>query len=241
MPLPTPPQTLLRDAALFLDFDGTLVPIADRPDTIRVDADLPSLLERLQDRLDGRLTLISGRASADVRRWLSPLQIAIVGSHGLERDGIAVHRSAMLEEGFRYLRSVQAQHLGVLLEEKPLGAALHYREAPDAEGACRAAADHVAASTGMHVQPGKMVFEIKPADGDKGSAIRSLMKEKGNAGYRPVFIGDDLTDEHGFLVVRELGGCGILVGEERDTAATYRLPDVAGVHRWLNQASELLS
>lgn len=241
MPLPTPPQTLLRDAALFLDFDGTLVSIADRPDAIRVEPELLSLLERLQIRLDGCLTLISGRASADVRRWLSPLQVAIVGSHGLERDGIAVHRSAMFEEGVRHLRSVQAQHVGVLLEEKPMGAALHFREAPDAEEACRAAVDQVAASMGLHVQPGKMVFEIKPADGDKGTAIRALMEEPANVGRRPVFIGDDLTDEHGFDVVRELGGAGVLVGEERYTAATYRLPDVASVHRWLNEASEVLS
>lgn len=241
MPLPTPPQTLLRDAALFLDFDGTLVPIADRPDAISVAPDLVSLLERLQDRLDGRLTLISGRASADVRRWLGPLQIAVVGSHGLEREGIAIHRSAMFEEGVRQLRLVQAQHAGVLLEEKPMGAALHFREAPHAEEACRAAANHVAASTGMQVQPGKMVFEIKPADGDKGTAIKALMEEPASAGRRAVFIGDDLTDEHGFSVVRELGGAGVLVGEERDTAATHRLPDVASVHRWLYEASEVLS
>ena len=90
MPLPLPPRTLLRDAALFLDFDGTLVPIADRPDGIAVDAKLLPLLERLQEKLAGRLTLISGRATADVRRWLAPLKVAIVGSHGLERDGLAV-------------------------------------------------------------------------------------------------------------------------------------------------------
>jgi trehalose 6-phosphate phosphatase len=119
-----------------------------------------------------------------------------------------------------------------------MGAALHFREAPEAEQACRAAATHVAASTGMQVQPGKMVFEIKPAGGNKGTAIRSLMEDPRNAGCRPVFIGDDLTDEHGFAVVRDLGGAGVLVGEERATAATYRLQDVPRVHRWLNEACE---
>ena len=241
MPLPTPPRALLRDAALFLDFDGTLVPIADRPDAIRVVPELLPLLARLQDRLDGRLTLISGRATADVRRWLAPLLVTVVGSHGLERDGVTSRRSAELEEGVRYLRSVQARHEGVLLEEKPMGAALHFRGAPEAEETCRAAADHVAASTGMQVQPGKMVFEIKPAAGDKGTAIKALMAEPANAGHRPVFIGDDLTDEHGFAVVRDLGGAGVLVGDERATAATYRLRDVADVHRWLNEACEELS
>lgn len=241
MPLPTPPRTLLRDATLFLDFDGTLVAIADRPDGIRVDPALLPLLERLQDKLKGRLTLISGRASADVRHWLEPLQITVVGSHGLERSGTVVARPAALEEGILHLRSVEVQHQGVIVEEKPMGAAIHFREAPAAQDACRAAADHVARSTGMQVQPGKMVFEIKPADGDKGTAITSLMKEPANAGHRPIFIGDDLTDEHGFAAVAGLGGVGILVGEERRTAATHRLQDVAHVHRWLSEACEELS
>ncbi|NJC04652.1 trehalose 6-phosphate phosphatase [Sphingomonas kaistensis] len=241
MPLPTPPPTLLRDAALFLDFDGTLVPIADRPDAITIAPGLLPLLERLQAALAGRLTLVSGRAAADVRRWIAPLEVAVAGSHGLELGTKTAPRSAALEEGLRHLRGLQAEHAGVLLEEKPLGAALHYREAPGAEDACRAAVTRVALSTGMEVQPGKMVFEIKPADGDKGTAIQTLMQRPDHAGHRPVFIGDDLTDEHGFAVVRDLGGSGILVGEERDTAATHRLRDVAEVHRWLNDACEEMS
>jgi trehalose 6-phosphate phosphatase len=241
MLLPTPPPTLLRDAALFLDFDGTLVRIAERPDSIRVEPHLLPLLERLKGKLQGRLTLISGRASADVRRWIAPMQVTVVGSHGLERGSVTVPRSAALDAGILHLRAVQDRHQGVIVEEKPMGAALHFREAPDAEEACRTAATQVAASTGMQVQPGKMVFEIKPAQGDKGTAIAALMNEPTNTGYRPVFIGDDLTDEHGFAVVRELGGAGILVGEERDTAATHRLQDVPDVHRWLDQACEALS
>lgn len=241
MPLSSPPLTLLRDASLFLDFDGTLVGIADRPDAIVIEPELLTLLQRLRDKLDGRLTLVSGRASADVLQWLSPLHLAVVGSHGLEREGVDVRRSAALEEGFRYLRAVQDAHQGVLLEEKPLGAALHYREAPGAQEVCRVAAAHVAERTGLQIQPGKMVFELKPADGNKGTAIKALMDHPRNAGRRPVFIGDDLTDEHGFAVVRELGGAGVLVGEERSTAAAYRLRDVADVHHWLTDACEELS
>jgi len=241
MPLPTPSPTLLQDAALFLDFDGTLVPIADRPDAIRVEPELLPLLEQLQSKLNGRLTLISGRASADVRHWLNPLRVPVVGSHGLERDGVPVRRPAAFEQGLRHLHEVKARHPGVLVEEKPLGAAIHFREAPAAEEPCRAAATHVATSTGMQVQPGKMVFEIKPPGGDKGTAIEALMAEVQNAGRRPVFVGDDLTDENGFAVVRDLDGAGILVGDERDTAATHRLKDVADVHRWLKEACEVLS
>ncbi|GAA4015201.1 trehalose-phosphatase [Sphingomonas swuensis] len=241
MPLPTPPQTLLRDAALFLDFDGTLVDIAERPDAIRVEPALLGLLQTLEERLQGRLTLVSGRASADVRAWLAPLQVSVVGSHGLERDGVTVARSAALDEGLSHLRAVLARHEGVIVEEKPMGAALHYREAPAAEQECHAAAAAVAERLGMEVQPGKMVVEIKPAHGDKGTAIEALMAEPRLAGTRPVFIGDDLTDEHGFAVVRRLGGAGILVGKERETEAAFRLASVTEVHRWLTQASEVLA
>lgn len=240
MPLPAPPPTLLKESVLFLDLDGTLVPIADRPDAIAVAPSLLPLLERLRVKLEGRVVLVSGRATADVRQWLHPSEIRVVGSHGLERDGFQPQRPAALDDCMPTLHEVQAQHAGVIVEEKPFGAAIHFREAPEAETACRAAAVHVAATADMRVLPGKMVFEIKPADGNKGTAIVAMMKEPALAERRPLFIGDDLTDEYGFAAVRDLGGAGILVGKERDTAATYRLEDVDHVHRWLAEASEEL-
>lgn len=241
MPLPVPPTTLLENSALFLDFDGTLVPIADRPDAIAVDAMLLPLLQRLRDALEGRLVLVSGRATADVRRWLGGDDIRVVGSHGLERDGHDTLRAAALDDCLSYLHEVKSRHAGVIVEEKPFGAAIHFREAPEAERACRAAAEHVAATADMKVLPGKMVFEIKPSQGDKGTAIIAMMEEPGFAERRPIFIGDDLTDEHGFAAVRKLGGSGILVGEERQTAATYRLENVERVHGWLASAAEELA
>lgn len=241
MPLPVPPPTLLKEAVLFLDFDGTLVPIADRPDAIAVGPSLLPLLEQLQVKLERRVVLVSGRATVDVRQWLHPSDVRVVGSHGLERDGATPQRSAALVECLPYLHELRAQHAGVIVEEKPFGAAIHFREAPDAERACRAAAVHVAAAADMQVLPGKMVFEIKPADGNKGTAIQAMMSEPAFAHRQPVFIGDDLTDESGFAAVCDLGGAGILVGPERDTAATYRLENVEHVHRWLAQACEELA
>ena len=241
MPLPIPPPSLLKEAVLFLDFDGTLVPIADRPDAIAVDPPLLALLEQVQDRLEGRVILVSGRSTADLRRWVEPSDVRLVGSHGLEREGVTAKRSAALDDCLPYLRDLQAQHAGVIVEEKPFGAAIHFREAPDAETACRAAAVHVAATTDMRVLPGKMVFEIKPADGNKGTAIVAMMTEPAFAHRKPVFIGDDMTDEYGFAAVRDLGGAGILVGPERETAALFRLEDVDHVHRWLGQACEELA
>lgn len=241
MPLPSPPPELLQGASLFLDFDGTLVDLAPSPDAIRVTEGLRPLLAALADKLDGRVTLVSGRTSADVRAWLAPLALAVAGSHGLERDGETPVRANGFARSLARLHQVEAQYPGVLVEEKPLGAALHYRQAPDAEDACRIAADEAAALSGLSVQPGKMVFELKPATGDKGSAVHAIMAEPARAGTRPLFVGDDLTDEHGFAAAAALGGAGILVGPERPTAATYGLADVAAVHAWLEQGRELLA
>lgn len=240
MPLNPPPADLLDHASLFLDFDGTLVPIAERPDGIAVAPTLLPLLEKLGERLKGRLTLVSGRTSADVLTWLHPLRIDVAGSHGLEVGGASFPSSPRLEAGLRLLREVEGRHDGVLVEAKPLGAALHYRQAPEAEEECREAADRAASLTGLQVQPGKMVFELKPASGDKGTAVRGIMAGEGHRGTRPVFVGDDLTDEHGFAAARALGGAGVLVGEPRETEAEYRLADVAAVHDWLAVALERL-
>ncbi|WP_300973079.1 trehalose-phosphatase [Sphingomonas sp. LHG3406-1] len=240
MLLRPPPPDLMLGASLFLDFDGTLVEIAEAPDAIRVGEGVRQLLADLSDRLGGRLVLVSGRSSADVRTWLAPLALPVVGSHGLELPGRSVSPPDELETGILQLQRLEQRFAGVLVERKPMGAALHYRQAPNAGEACRLAAEQVAAVTGLKVQPGKMVYELKPAEADKGTAIRILMAEPLHADTRPVFIGDDLTDEHGFAVARELGGAGVLVGEERPTAATYRLPGVAAVHQWLNDALERL-
>lgn len=241
MPLITPPPSLLQNASLFLDFDGTLVNLADAPDAIQVEAGLRDLLARLGDRLQGRLVLVSGRASADVLAWIHPLEVPVAGSHGLERGGDPAHHAPALAEAKRHLGELRTRFEGVLIEEKPMGVAVHFRQVPEAEEACRAAAEHAAAVTGLQVQPGKMVFELKPGSGDKGTALREIMAEPLHAGTRPIFVGDDLTDEHGFAMARELGGAGVLVGEERPTAAEFRLPDVSAVHRWLGQAAEVLS
>ncbi|GLR47078.1 trehalose-phosphatase [Sphingomonas astaxanthinifaciens] len=240
MLLEPPPTHLLEGASLFLDFDGTLVAIADRPDAILVDAGLPALLRQLVERLEGRVVLVSGRAASDVRAWLGPLDITVAGSHGLERPG-APAPTATATQAFQPLRDLTQRVAGLLLEEKPLGAALHYRQAPEAEELCRAAVTAVAAASGLAVQPGKMVFELKPAGGDKGSAVTAIMAEPPFRGTRPFFIGDDLTDEHGFAAAAALGGAGILVGEPRTTAATFALADVPAVHTWLAQAAEALA
>lgn len=245
MDLAEPPIDSLYEASLFLDFDGTLVELASRPDGVEVGEDLLNLLLELQQKLGGRIALLSGRAVDNVGRLLSPIQLAMGGSHGLERivpgrESTIAQRPIGLDQVIEALRQLEIDHPGVLVEEKPASVAVHYRRAPGAADSCLAEAERAAAAIGMTIQQGKMVVELKPAGADKGTALRSFMSEKPFAGTRPIFIGDDLTDEHGFVAVRELGGAGVLVGPERATAASYRLEDVQAVRTWLSAACRAL-
>jgi trehalose 6-phosphate phosphatase len=235
-----PPLSLLDGAALFLDFDGTLVELAETPDAIRVSPSLSPLLQRLSDRLDGRLAIVSGRAIADLERHLLCHDVAMFGSHGLElrlRDGsrvpLAVPRSLnhARDKATRYAGSIP----GLLVEDKPFGIALHYRKAPDREKEVHGFMTDLAAATGLHLLAGKMVAELRPAGADKGDAVHALMAEPDFAGARPLFVGDDLTDEDAFRAAAELGGAGILVGPPRPTAASWRLDGVSAVARWLER------
>lgn len=241
-----PPVDLLRGGSLFLDFDGTLVDLAPTPDAIQVSIGLRELLARLHYRLDGRVAILSGRSVDDLLGHLGPVALAIAGSHGLERTGtsneiVAPPPPDGLTEAVHVLRGVQEHFPDVLVEEKPFGVAIHFRLAPEAEEACRFAATEVANQTGLVVQPGKMVFELKPSSGTKGGALRAFMAEPPFLTTRPVFLGDDLTDEHGFEAATDLAGAGILVGEERETAAIYRLPGVRAARDWLTTACESLA
>lgn len=238
--LPPPPATLLAGAALFLDFDGTLVELAETPDGIHVPDHLGPLLRRLSERLEGRIALISGRAIADLEGHVGAHGIATSGSHGLEvklADGTRLPLSAPLgmAEALTEIAAVVRENPGLLVERKPASIAVHYRQASDQEGRVAALLDRLAHQHGFTVQAGKMVRELRPVGADKGDALRAFMTEPPFAGARPVFVGDDLTDEHAFAAAGALGGAGVLVGVNRPSAARYRLDGVAAVARWLEE------
>lgn len=240
--LAAPPPSILDGAALFLDFDGTLVELAEAPDAIRVPGDLHPLLERLGEKLEGRIGIVSGRSIEDLERHLGAPGIALSGSHGLELryaggTAIPVDAPETLAGARKEIRRFAGRTPGLLVEDKPAGVALHYRRAPDREASVLAFMEELAERSGLSVQMGKMVAELRPAGADKGDALKTMMAEPPFAGARPVFVGDDLTDEHAFEAAADLGGAGILVGPPRESAARYRLDDVAAVAAWLGEAA----
>ena len=236
--LPLPPSDLLDGAALFLDFDGTLTELAETPDAIRVEPHLGPLLGRLRDRLDGRIAIVSGRSLQDLERHVPVSGIAFSGSHGLELrlangTSLPLQVPPEIHEVRDRVRRFAADRHGLLVEEKPAGVALHYRQAPDEGRRVSDFMEMLARQKSLIVQRGNMVVELRPHGADKGDAVRIFMSEPEFAGARPVFIGDDLTDEHAFSAVASMGGSGILVGPERETGAKSRLPSVAAVAEWL--------
>ena len=241
-PLP-PPPTLLDGAALFLDFDGTLVELAETPDAIAVPAGARRrCCERLRRRLDGRLAIVSGRSIADLERHLPCTGIAVSGSHGLElrlADGTRLPLSvpAGTRRRARRGRALRRRRRGgLIVEDKPAGIALHYRLAPDAEDARRAPSwPRSRRGTACRSSAARWSSSCGRAAPTKGDALKAFMTEPKFTGARPLFVGDDLTDEHGFAAAAELGGAGILVGPAaRDRGA---LP-AASVTRGARTGSE---
>ncbi|HEX7784258.1 MAG TPA: trehalose-phosphatase [Sphingobium sp.] len=238
--LPSPPSSLLQGASLFLDFDGTLVPLTDVPEAVEVDAELIGLLANARDALGGRLAIVSGRSVATLRELFGLGDFLLSGTHGLEfaEPGKAPRgpqRLKAVDEAEAIFADFIADRPGLLVERKTLSVGLHFRRAPECADACRALAEEVALATGLMIQPGKMLYELRPGGADKGTAVAELMKSAPMAGGMPIFVGDDLTDEEGMMAAQALGGCGILVGPARVTVAQWHLEQVGAVRHYLSQ------
>lgn len=229
--------------ALFLDVDGTLLEICDRPDDVAANQVLISKLQACCSKLDGALALVSGRAIADIDRIFLPALFPVAGAHGAEIRYAAEQVPKIVDEPLpstviETLENFASAHTGLLLEKKRSGVSLHYRMAPELESDCR----HLVKTLLEEIDDsyrliaGKKVFEIAPAAHNKGAAIESFLSRSSFLGRIPVFIGDDVTDEDGFVVVNRLGGVSIRVGQADSTAATYLLSDVASVEHWLDSA-----
>src|SRR5688572_11061374 len=227
--------------ALFLDVDGTLLEIAATPDRVRVPASLRTTLQLTFERAGGACALLSGRSLADLDELFSPCVFPASGRHGLEvrlpsRNVIRPELDpSVLDRARHWLGILHKENRGLLLEDKGVALAMHYRLAPKLAPEVEVVMNEMAVDLGeaFIVRPGKCVYELMPRGFDERSAIQMLMKEREFAGRTPVFVGDDPTDEVGFQAVNEMGGHSIRVGNLEKTAAKYRFSSVSTVVAWL--------
>ncbi|MDF2687266.1 MAG: trehalose-phosphatase [Microvirga sp.] len=235
-----------EDYALFLDFDGTLVDIVERPDAVAVDPALPKVLTDLQARLGGALAIISGRPVEFLDGRFVPHEFDMAGLHGLEHR-IAGRLSMCdpdehpaLRELVERLNVIVADKEGVLIEDKGCSVAIHWRLAPHEKDFALATAHAAIEALGndYRVQHGKAVAEILPSAAGKGRVIERFLHEAPYKGRRPIFIGDDLTDENGFKAVNAHGGLSVRIGGG-ETIAKMRLETPADLrHRLSTWASD---
>ncbi|NHK26631.1 trehalose-phosphatase [Parvularcula flava] len=229
-----------KGQALFLDFDGTLAPLQDDPDTVALVDGVAPLLCELADKLEGALAIISGRDIDDLCKRV-PDTLWRLGNHG---QNVMAPGSAALTrtdtapaEVIDGLTALSADYPGTKLENKGSVLALHYRACPEQGEALLAAARQVVGSVeGYSVQGGKMVIEAKPGGANKGLAIREIMRQPPFAGLTPVMAGDDVTDEDGFEAVLDLGGYAVKIGGG-ESVATYRLSSPEAVADWLEKGT----
>jgi len=228
---------------LFLDFDGTLVEFADHPDSVVLPGAVHADILRIHRDLGGAVAVVSGREIEVLDRFLAPDKLPVAGVHGLmRRDGsgrvqVAPFDAQMLERLHGGLAPFVAAHEGLILERKPGSVALHFRIRPELEQASQAAMTRaIAEASGgggrFHVMQGKMVVEARASMATKAGAIAAFMDEPPFAGRIPVFAGDDVTDEDGFVEVNARGGVSIKVGAGA-TLAQLRIESVSSFHNWL--------
>lgn len=234
------PPLVVPNQALFLDFDGTLVELAEHPDAVNLSAGLQGWLLQLQTQLDGAVGLVTGRRLSSVDGFLDPVRLAGTGAHGAEArwsgyTDIAAAVPALEADWVQQLRDAIESLSGVWLENKLYGVALHWRQNPAAAADCERLLRTAVAGTELVVVPGHCVVEARRQGLGKDISVQRLMALPGFAGRVPVFVGDDHADEEAFAAVQALGGYGVKVGLG-DTVAHYQLASVSETHRWLRES-----
>ena len=236
----------LDSCAILLDIDGTLLDLARTPREVWVPPGLAATLHALRDRTGGALALVSGRSLNDIDLIFAPDRFPAVGGHGAEMrlstdgEAVATHAPPMDKELKRRLAAIARLSPGILLEDKGYSLALHYRLAPHAEKAIYEAVSLIRAdlpNAPIEVLPGKCVCEIKQAGFDKASGVRELMSHEPFRGRRPIFIGDDVTDESVFAIMPDLGGLAFSVGRHASGVAGH-FEQPSEVRAWLKRLTD---
>jgi len=241
-PLPSLPCEPAR-AAFLIDFDGTLAEIVRSPSLAQPHPAAAPVLSRLSALTGGAVSVVTGRPIASIDALLNLPGLCIAGIHGLERrdgsgriwrDASSAQALAMARRGLQ--RLVEA-YPRLLLEDKGLSLALHYRTVP----ALAQVVDDVTARIVAHAADelrrlkGSMVFEIAPRTASKGAAVSAVLGDPPFHERLPVYLGDDEADEEAFQRVNELGGLSIQVGRGLShSSARARLDTVDAAIRWLD-------
>jgi trehalose 6-phosphate phosphatase len=230
VPVPRSMLPHLRECAVLLDIDGTLLDLMPTPREVWVPPGLAKTLRRLHERTGGALAMVSGRSLNDIDLIFAPDQFPAVGGHGSEMrirgdsEAVAGHAPPMDKELKRRLAAIAKLSPGILLEDKGYSLALHYRLAPHAEKAIYAAVSLIRAdlpNAPIEVLPGKCVCEIKHAGFTKATGVRELMTHEPFRGRRPFFIGDDVTDESVFAIMPDMDGVAFSVGRRAKGVAGH--------------------
>src|SRR3984885_13264236 len=231
----------LDGCALLLDIDGTLLDLAPTPREVWVPPGLAKTLNRLLEKTSGALALVSGRSLNDIDLIFAPAEFPAVGGHGAEmrimidNESVATHAPPLDKELKKRLAAIAQLSPGILLEDKGYSLALHYRLAPQAEKAIYEAVSLIRAdlpNAPIEVLPGKCVCEIKQSGFDKATGVGELMMHEPFTGRRPIFIGDDVTDESVFAAMPSLGGLAFSVGRHAQGVAGH-FDEPTNVRAWL--------
>lgn len=241
--------------ALFVDFDGTLAPIAPTPDEAYLPRHTKSILVRLAASSRCSLAIVSGRQLEDLKSKVGISNIVYIGSHGLEVSGALsspiFERRKIYEELIswfkRELEKRFAAFKGIIFEDKALSLAVHYRnvkheDIANIEDTIREIVASLDVGSLLEIVPGKMVLELRPKFGwDKGSALEWILSQEKviheNKVF-PIYIGDDVTDEDGFRAVAGYG-LAVFVGEPKSTLATHFVRNTNEVRQFLVWLAEL--
>jgi trehalose-phosphatase len=247
-------QIASKHIVLLLDYDGTLTPIVETPDRARIPRQNKRLLKELSTNPRCTLAIISGRGLKDIKKKVGLRNIIYSGNHGLQIEGPNIRFEAPVSPGYRtILQKIKSElrrrlsHIkGILLEDKGLSLALHYRLANKKEVPFVGETFYEVALPYLRLgkiktETGKKVFEVRPPiEWNKGNAILWLLNKHKSAlrhkPIMPVYIGDDVTDEDAFRVLKNKG-LTVFVGNPQKSDAKYYLKNTKEVSKflkWLN-------
>lgn len=239
-----------RNVILFLDYDGTLVPIKKKPELARLHPLRRKLLEKISKKVP--VSIVSGRSLSEIKKLVKLKGISLIGNHGYEilfNEKIWIHPEAtklkrILGKTLRKIMERSKNLKGVLIEDKGLSGSVHFRLLkPGLEETIKKTVEEEVQKTDgkVEIRKGKKVLEIRPnIDWDKGKGVEkliSLLNLKDE--FLKIYIGDDETDEDVFRVLKE-SDISILVGKKRGSIAKFRLKNVEEVWLFIKKLPKIL-